>query len=317
MEVVAAIDVNKESVGRDIGDVVGLGRQLGVKVADDIGSVLKSVKADIVTDATATYLEKIIPHCNVFMDAGLNVASIAEELAYPWIRFPKMAKELDECAKKNTVTIVGSGVNPGFSNDLIPITLASGCWRVDKVKIQRVVDFSPYSPTRGTKRFGVSAAEFREGVKKKAIPLHTGLYESMTMITDSLGWKLDSISESWEVILSRSVRETQWFTIQPGTTCGFKQTAIGVIDEEAKVILEIYCLIHPNPEEDGVSLGDTIWIDGEPNLSMVVQGPTERGDLVTPARLVNILPAVVAARPGLLAVKDLPATPPLPDKEMV
>ena len=108
IKVVGAIDLNKDYLGSDVGAIVGLGRQLGVKITDDVKSVLKDVQADIITDCTATYLDKLVPAFGLFLDAGLNVASIAEELAYPWIRYPEIAKELDERAKKNNVTILGS-----------------------------------------------------------------------------------------------------------------------------------------------------------------------------------------------------------------
>ena len=316
IEVVGAIDNNKEYVGRDIGDILGMEKKIGVKVTDDIPNLLKSVKADIVSNATVTYLEKLLPEFNTFLGAGLNVASISEELAYPWVRFPKLAKELDEQAKKNKVTIVGTGVNPGLDMDLIPLMYTGACWNVNKIKVQRVMDASGYSPSRGSKRFAISPEEFRKGVREKKIPLHSGFYESVTMIADGLGWKLDNILETWEVMVSRSVRETKWFTVQPGTTCGFRQTATGLLGGEVKVILEIYFMIRPNPEEDGVSAGDTIWIDGEPSIVVSVKGgPTEQGTLVTSGKLVNVLPAVIEAKPGLLSVKDLPVTPPLPDKE--
>lgn len=315
IEVVGAIDKNREYLGKDLEEILGIGRKLNVTVTDNIAGLLKETRADIVANATVTYLDKLAPELALFLDAGLNVASISEELCYPWIRFPKVAKDLDDRAKKNKVTIVGTGVNPGLDMDLIPLMYAGACWNVNKIRVQRVVDASVYSPTRSTKRFGISAAEFKKGVQEKAIPLHSGLFESLTMISEGMGWKLDQIFESWEPLLSRSTRTSQWFTIQPGTTCGFKQTAVGTIAGETKVTLEIYFMAMPIPEEDGVSAGDTIWIDGEPNLTITAKGgTTERGDLVTSAKLVNVLPAVIAAPPGLLAVKDLPATPPLPEK---
>ncbi len=315
IEIVGAIDNNREYLGKDLGEVLGIGRKLNVVITDNTSEVLKKTKADVVANATVTYLEKLVPNFETFLDAGLNVASISEELCYPWIRFPKLANDLNEKAKKNKVTIAATGVNPGLDMDLMPLMYAGACWDVDKIRVQRVVDASVYSPTRSTKRYGISLSEFKKGVQQKAIPLHSGLMESLTMISDGMGWKLDQIYETWEPLLSRSTRTCQYFTIKPGTTCGFKQVAVGVVAGEAKVTLEIFFMAMPKLDEDGVAVGDTIWIDGEPNLKIAVNGgSTENGDVVTSAKLVNILPAVIAAKPGLLAVKDLPATPPLPDK---
>ncbi|MBI4303608.1 MAG: NADP-binding protein [Chloroflexi bacterium] len=310
-EVVAAIDTKGEHVGKDIGELANLGKKVGVKVADNPGDVLKKVPADLVTMATVTKLEPLWPQLKPCLEAGLNVSSISEELAYPWLRYPELAGEIDALAKAKNVTVVGSGVNPGLVMDLIPLTVASSMWKVDKVSISRVVDFGVYSPTRGTRRFGVTAAEFRAGVLAKQIPLHTGLFECLTMISETLGWKLDSITETWESMISKSVRTTPWYTVQPGTTCGFRQTAVGSTNSETKITLDIFCVVQPNLEEDGVEVGDIATISGEQSITVkTVGGPTQRGDLVTTARMVNIIPAVIEAKPGLLAVKDLPAAPP-------
>lgn len=309
--VVAAIDTKEDCLGKDVGELAGLDRNIGVKVTNDVAGTLKQVKADIVSHATVTKLEPLYDQIKPCIEAGFNVASIAEELAYPWIRYPELAKEIDENAKKHNVTVIGSGVNPGLMMDLVPLTLAGACWKIDKVRVMRVVDFGVYSPTRGSRRFGIKPEEFNKGVAEKKIPIHTGLYESITMISDALGWKLDDITESWEVMTSRTVRKTPWYTVEPGTTCGIKQTGMGLINGEAKVVMDIYGMVHPSLEEDGVELGDTTWIEGEPSITIKTSGGTnQRGELVTTARLVNILPAVVDARPGLISVKDLPATPP-------
>lgn len=311
--VVAAIDTKPDYLGKDMGEVIGLGMKTGIKVTDNVANVLKTVKADIVSNATVTKLNPLYEQIKPCIDAGFNVVSISEELAYPWITYPELAKEIDNNAKAHTVTVVGSGVNPGLDMDMLPLHLSSGCYNVEKVKIQRVVDFSVFSLTRGKLRFGIKPEAFRKGVIEGTISLHTGLAESMTMISDALGWKLDNISKSWEVIVSRSLRKTSMYTVEPGTTAGWKQTALGLVKEEVKIILETNCLISPNLEEDGLEPGNTVWIDGEPNLVMITKGPTQRGEICTVARLVNIIPAVADAKPGLISVASLPSAPPLPD----
>lgn len=315
--VVAAIDTNPDYIGKDVGEIVGLGKSIGIKVTDNVPSILKDVKGDVVSVATVTKLESLYKQIKPFINAGFNIVSIAEELAYPWLTYPELAKEIDENAKAHNVTVVGSGVNPGFDMDLLPIHFSSACFNVEKIKIQRVVDFSIYSPVRGKLRFGIKPKEFRKGVKEGKIPLHTGFLESMTMISDALGWKLDNISESWEMIVSRSLRKTLMYTVEPGTTAGWKQTAVGSIKGEAKIIMEMYCVITPNLEEDGIEPGNTTWIDGEPSLVLITKGSTQRGELCTTGRLVNIIPAVINAKPGLISVTNLPASPPLPDINVI
>lgn len=310
---VAAIDTKSEYVGKDVGEIIGLGGPMGVQITDNVSTVLKSVKADVVCNATVTKLGPLYQQIKPCIDAGINVISISEELAYPWITYPELAKEIDENAKAHQVTVVGTGVNPGLDMDMLPIHFFSACFNVEKIRIQRVVDFSVFSPSRGKRRFGIAPLEFRKGVIEGTIPLHTGLLESMTMISSALGWKLDNISESWESIVSRSLRRTPLYTVEPGTTAGWKQMAVGSIKKEGKIVMETYCLISPNLQEDGLEPGNTTWIDGEPNLVLITKGSTQRGELCTAARLVNIIPAIGDAKPGLISVATLPAAPPLPD----
>lgn len=198
--------------------------------------------------------------------------------------------------------------------DLLPMIISSGCSRIDEIKIQRVVDFANFNPEKGKKRWGVKPEIFRKGVLEGRIPLHTGLFESMTMISDALGWNLENILEGWDMIVSKRLRQTSHFTVNPGEVAGWRQIAIGTVQGEMKISLKYYGFLSPTLEDDGMEAGNNTWIYGEPNLSLITKGTTQRGDLVTTNRLVNILPAVIEAKPGLISVLDLPATPPIPDK---
>lgn len=315
---VGAVDIEPEYVGKDIGELLGIGRDIGVKVTNDAQRLFKEVKADIVSLATMTKADVVCEHVILCIEAGLNVATTSEELAYPWVIYPEISEEIDKKAKEHNVSVIASGVNPGYIMDWIPLALASGCCNIDKIRVQRVVDYvNPAS--RRLQRFGVKPQELREIVLGNKILhpgqaiLHSGLPQSMGIIADALSWKLDNCLETWEPIVSRSRRES-WCIVEPGTTAGFKQTIIGSLKGEAKIILEVSMLIKPNIEDDGMEPGDTIWIDGEPSIIVKMIGPSAHHDLVTYARIVNILPAVVEAKPGLISVNDLPVKPPPLDK---
>ncbi len=317
-QVVAAI-AREKNIGKDISELVGLDKSLGVMVSDEPERVLKEVKADIVSLQTVSKLELLYPQIMPCIEAGFNVVSSCEEMAYPWEEFPKLAKEIDRQAKLHNVTVVGTGANPGFVMDFLPIALASGCRHVDKIRVERVVDFSVYGPSpRNLKRFGVDPRDFRSGWLEGSIRGHTGLRQSVTMIADALNWKPDNYLETWSLIVSKSVRKAMYagnvaYTVEPGTVAGWRQNAIGSIKGEAKIILDIYCMTKPTLEEDGVELGDTVRIDGEPSLTIKTQGAAA-GATIAAARVVNIIPTVIEARAGLISVKDLPPMPPLPDK---
>ncbi len=317
-QVVAAI-AREKNIGKDIGGLVGLDKSLGVTVSDEPERVLREVKADIVSLQTVSKLELLYPQIIPCIEAGFNVVSSCEEMAYPWEEFPKLAQEIDRQAKLHNVTVVGTGANPGFVMDFLPIALASGCRHVDKIRVERVVDFSVYGPSpRNLIRFGVDPRGFRSGWLEGSIRGHLGFRQSVTMIADALNWKLDNFLETWSLIVSKSVRKAMHagevaYIVEPGTVAGWRQNAIGSIKGEAKIILDIYCMTKPTLEEDGVELGDTVWIDGDPSLTIKTQGAAA-GAAIATARIVNIIPAVVKAKSGLVSVKDLPATPPLADK---
>lgn len=309
VDVVAAIG-RRRFLGEDIGELVGLGKKLGVKVTNDVEAVLKEIKADVICHTTVTKLEEVYQEIKPCIKAGVNVVSIAEELSYPWFTHPELAREIDENAKACGVTVVGTGISPGWEHDLLPLTIASVCGRVDRIKVSRMSDHSHQSRNRGELRFGKKPAEFEKGVKKGEIPMHTGYHECLHMVAVALGWKLDNIIEWWEPVVSKGLRQGPIYTIQPGETCGYRNVAIGLIDNEAKLIFELVGVANPIPE-DG-ELGTFIEITGEPNITVKEAGSDV--PLGTVARAVNSLQAVVGARPGLLSVLDLPVTPPLPDK---
>ncbi|MBI4186601.1 MAG: hypothetical protein HY530_03725 [Chloroflexi bacterium] len=309
-EVVAAIG-RQHFLGVDIGEFVQPGERLGVRVTNDADSVLAETKADAVCHATVTPLEEVYREIKPCIEAGLNVVSVSEELCYPWPIHPDLAREMDENARLHGVTVLGAGMSPGWEHDLLPLTVASACSRIDRIKIMRVSDWSQISRSRGDLRFGRKPADFAAGVKAGKIPLHSGFPEGLHMVASALGWKLEQIVDRWEPRIAKSLRKGPLYTINPGETCGFTHIAMGLIDSEAKLTFGLTGVANPVPEEDG-EVGTLIEIAGEPCITVKETGsdvPTG-----TVARAVNCIPAVVAARPGLLSVLDLPATPPLPDK---
>ncbi|MBI2831899.1 MAG: hypothetical protein HYX79_06560 [Chloroflexi bacterium] len=312
-EVVAAIG-RKRFLNEDIGDISGLGRKLGVKVTGDAESVLGKVEADVVCHMTVTDFEEVYREIMPCVEAGLNVVSISEELSYPWDTHTRLAREMDKKAKSRRVTVVGTGMSPGWEHDLLPLTVASACARVDSMKVMRVSDWSHQARSRGDVRFGRSLPDFEAGVRNGQIPLHAGFPEGLHMVATALGWKLDSIIDWWEPLVSKSLRQGPVYTIKAGQTCGFKHVSIGLIDGEAKLTFGLTGVANPVPEEDG-EMGTFIEIAGEPNITVKEAGSDV--PLGTVARAVNSLKAGVEARPGLLSVLDLPVAPPLPDRSHV
>ncbi len=198
IDIVGAIDSDPAKIGKDLSEVVGASDgPWGVKVSGDAKGVLDQ-SADIVMHTTSSSLPKVMDQLLACLDVGSCVVSTCEELSYPYRTHPELAAKLDQAAKDSGVALVGTGVNPGFVMDKLVITLAGVSQRIDHVKALRVVDASKRRlPLQKKIGAGLSVDEFRAKVKEGTIK-HVGLPESVAMVADSLGIRVDEITESIE-----------------------------------------------------------------------------------------------------------------------
>jgi len=304
LQIVAAVDSHPDYVGRDLGAVLGLGEEIGVTVSDQPESVLDADKVDLVVIATTSWTERQMPDLRKIITAGINVISIAEEMADPHAQNPHLADELDDLAKQHGVTVLGTGVNPGFVLDLLVVALTAGCHSVERIEASRVNDLSPYGPTvMATQGVGTSPEVFREGVKKGTIVGHVGFPESINLISEALGLGVDRIVESREPIISKVYRETAHVQVEPGMVAGCAHTGIGYCGDK-----EVVRLVHPqqvHPHLEDQDTGDYINIYGVPEVHMAIK-PEVAGGVATIGITVNMIPHVVAASPGLKRMIDLP-----------
>ena len=304
IELVGVIDRHPEKHGRTVGEIVGHGGwECDVEVTADIDAVL-ALKPDVVCILTASNLHEIADQVEATVAAGCDVICIAETLAYPWASDPAWAERFDALAKEQGVSILGTGINPGFVLDALPIALSSVCLRVDRIEASRVNDLSPFGPTvMASQGVGTTVAEFEAGVANGTIVGHIGFHESIGLIASALGWEIDEIVETREPIITGVERSTPHVTVAPGNVCGCRHVAWGYSKGEVKIEL-----IHPqqiHPEAEGQDTGDYIKIIGDPNISMANQ-PEIPGGKGTYASVGNYIPLIGAARPGIATVADMP-----------
>ncbi len=304
VEVVGAIDANPRYEGSDLGAVLELGSDLGINVQAEGEAALKAAEADVCIIATSSFVDEVKPDILTAVSAGYDVITIAEEMAYPKARSPEMAKAINDWAKANGQTVLGTGINPGFILDTLIIALTGACVEVEEIVARRVNDLSPFGPTvMTTQGVGTSPEEFEAGLEAGTIVGHVGFPESMGLIADALGWSLDRIEETRAPILSKETRTGEHVTVSPGFVAGCHHTAIGYMNEKPVIQLE-----HPQqiePQAAGIETGDFIEIKGTPDISMAIQ-PEIPGGLGTIALTCNMLPAVMAAASGLVTMADLP-----------
>ncbi len=187
MEIVSAIELI--NVGKDIGEVIGLERKLGVKLTNDVDAVL-SQGADIVIQATGSFLPRVKEQLISIIKAGIDVVSTCEELAYPWDKQPGISVELDALAKENNVTVLATGVNPGFCMDLFPIVMSGVCENVENIRVARIQDARPRRlPFQKKIGAGCTLAEFEE-LKAAGKLKHVGLEESVGMIAAAIAVRI-------------------------------------------------------------------------------------------------------------------------------
>ena len=206
-KVVGGVDVDPAKIGRDLGDVAGLSSRLGIKVSSDAARTLKSSKPDIVVLCTSSSLKKVLPQIEMILKSKTPIVSTTEELAYPGYTHIRPARQIHAWAKKAKVAVLSTGVNPGFVMDALPIALTAVCARVDRVVVNRIQDARvrrlPFQQKIGA---GMTTEQFQKQVDEGTV-IHVGFTESIAMIADALGWKLDRIAALEKSILRVALYE--------------------------------------------------------------------------------------------------------------
>ena len=273
----------------------------------NVEETLAKAKPDIAVHATASYLKQTYPQIAAIVRQGVNVVSTCEELFYPYMSEPDLAHRLDALAKKYDVSVLGTGINPGFLMDALVITLTAPCERIDKIEVTRIMNAAtrrvPFQKKIGA---GLTVEEFRGKIKNKQITGHVGLEQSITMVADALAWKLDrTVVQPAEPVIADKSAASRDIEVPVGRVAGLKQTAKGIVNNKEAITLDFQAYIGAEEEYDAIS------IHGIPTIKQRIQ-PCVHGDSGTVAMIVNAIPRVINAPAGLLTMKDLPlphATP--------
>jgi hypothetical protein len=296
LELVCGVDVAPDKVGKDVGEIIGLGRPLGFDVVERLAHT--KVTADVVLHTTSSYFDLFKNQVIEILQAGLDVVSTAEELSFPWLAHPDDAAEVDAAAKKAGKTVLGTGVNPGFIMDSLPLTLTAICQQVDHIEVTRVIDAStrrgPFQAKIGS---GMTVADFEARMAAGRMG-HVGLPESVGMVFHTLGKTLVRYESSVEPVVADGPVKTDHFEVEPGRVKGLKQVARAFTDEGEFVTLTFIAALEAGED------GDTIKVTGRPNLEVKLQGTN--GDVATVAIAVNAIRRVREAAPGLVTMRDLP-----------
>lgn len=296
LKLVGGVDIDPAKVGRDVGEVIGLGRPLGFPVVEKLAQV--KAEADVVLHTTSSYFDQFKGQIIEILEAGLDIISTAEELSFPWLAHPQEAAEIDAVARRVGKTVLGTGVNPGFIMDTLPLSLTAICQRVDHISVTRVINAStrrgPFQAKIGS---GLTVDEFEARMAAGRMG-HVGLPESMGMVFHTLGKELTRYESSVEPVVADRLVKTEYFEVQPGRVKGLKQVARGYNGPTEFMTLTFIATLDAEDE------GDTIQIRGKPDLEVSLRGTN--GDIATVAIAVNAIRRVKQAGPGLVTMRDLP-----------
>ena len=299
LHLVGAIDTNPEIVGHSLSEVLGLKEDCGVVISEDAEAVLEATAPEVVVHTTSSRLPDVVQQIELAARSGANVVSSTEELLFPRLNRPMEAAKLELVALDNKVAILGTGVNPGFVLDTLAIAATAVSRRVERIEGHRVVDAcTRRQPLQRKVGAGLSVAEFNELLAQGKMG-HVGLTESAALIACGMGWRWQSIKQKTEPVVAEREVRSAFFHVMPGQVAGVRNTAWAIVEgrERIHLTLEMY-LGAADPH-------DEIRIHGEPNLTLRIPGGTP-GDVATAAILVNAIPAIDDAPPGLLTMLDIP-----------
>jgi hypothetical protein len=298
LRIVGAVDIDSKKIGQDVGVVIGAPRKLRVKVGVDIGQTIKAAKPDVAVLCTSSSLKGVLPELLEVIKHRVPVITTTEEAAYPQKANRDVARRIDEAARKAKVAVLGTGVNPGFTMDALPIALSAVCERVDRIEVWRVQDARirrlPFQQKIGA---GLTPEEFQHKVESRGVR-HVGFTESIQMIGDAIGWKLDEITDEVSPRIADQAVSSEWLAVAAGQVCGIIQDGVGYVKGEPKVTLRLEAYLGA-PESY-----DSVLIEGSPKIASKIDGGVH-GDIATASIAVNSIPAVLAAAPGLRTMRDM------------
>jgi 4-hydroxy-tetrahydrodipicolinate reductase len=254
---------------------------------------------DAILHCTSSFIPQVKDQLLLAAELGIDVVSSCEELLLPELQHPALAAEIDAAAQRGGATLLGTGVNPGFVMDTLAVLATGVCTSVSRVDCRRVVD-------AGTRRLplqkkvgaGMTVAAFEAAVATGRFG-HIGLRESIGLVGKGCGWQLDRITQTVEPVIAERDVTTPFLTVEKGQVAGIKNLGQGHQGNTLRVALDLRMYVGaPEPV-------DEVRIHGEPAMHLRAIGGTP-GDQATAAMLVNMVPRVVGAQPGLKTMLDLP-----------
>ena len=299
LEVIGGVDIDPTKAGKSLGELTGVTALGKACVYPSLGALFAAVgRPDVVLHTAGSSAAASFSQVKPALELGISVASTCEELIFPALKTPDLAKEYDALCQRSGARIAGTGVNPGFVMDILPICLTGVSREVKSIYVERVVNASTRrQPLQAKIGSGQDPEDFRRKFAAGQAG-HAGFQQSVALLAHSMGWKLDEIRETCEPVVASSRVVTKFFDVAPGRSLGIHQKCIGLSGGETKIKLDLQMYL------DASLPHDAIVIKGRPDLNLVLNGGVA-GDDATVASLVNIVPRLLAATPGVRLMTEL------------
>ncbi|WAL67331.1 diacylglycerol kinase [Amycolatopsis cynarae] len=306
--------------GREAGELAGLGRELGITATGDADALLALRPDCVVYTAMADdRLPEALEDLKRFLRAGINVVSSSPVfLQFPTgVVPPEVTDPVREAAAEGGASLWVNGVDPGFANDWLPLVLTGVCERIDQVRCLEILDYSTYRNRKvlfDIMGFGGAPDETPMLLQPGVLSLAWG--SVVRQLAAGLGVELDGVEQSHERVPAPETFEIPSGTIAEGTAAALRFEVRGMRAGRAVCVLEHVTRLRPDLAPDWPQPAGQgcyrVEVTGEPHYTLDLRLVGSDGDhntaglKATAMRLVNAIPAVVEAPPGLLTALDLP-----------
>ena len=277
IEITGVVDINPSLIGKKLSE---FGLESDAKISNKL-----EFDADLVFLTTGSWLDSIYEQVEECVAKGFNILSTCETLSYPEYRYPELAKKIDEMAKQNNVSVLGTGINPGFLLDTLLIVLSAPFTEVRKIKAVRSADALQRRKAFQKKvGVGMDVNEVKKLIKEGKISGHVGYAESVMLVCDALKFKPDTIKEGQEVVAKDDV------------ALGLKGYGAAIKEDNEIVRIEFHAYSNAENYEE-------IVIEGDNTIKWRSSGT--KGDLGTVSVLINLAEFIVKCKPGLIKMSDV------------
>ena len=312
---------SEAKVGRDAGDLAGLDIATGVHAVNDLDAIVAAKPDCVVYCAMGDVrLPAAMADIRTFLEAGIDVVGSAPGvLQYPWQVIPdKYIERVEQSARQGDSSVFITGVDPGFMTDLVPFALAGTCQSIQQIRTMEIADYATYDGATvmfDVMGFGNQIGDFPMLFQPGVLSIAWGT--AIRALAAGLGVEVDEIKDAVEQEPAPEDLEVAVGTIKKGTVAGVRFQIEGLVNGEPVIVVEHVTRLRGDlrpdwaqPAQDGGSY--RIEIVGEPSYVVDVCPTSRNGDhnyaaiLAAAGRIVNAIPDVVAAAPGIRTTLDMP-----------